>query len=638
MKKAISIAAVGSILAFALVASAAGYTFSNYLSVGSTGADVTALQTWLVANNFSIPSISSGVAAKGYFGSQTKAAVVAYQASVGLPNTGFVGPLTIAKLNAGATASTGGAMAMSCPVGFTCTPVAGAVVSPVSTSAGTAISTPGIPGTLVPNIWTSPSNGTVVYKGQSYDVSSYKVQSSASDMAVQSIALDFDTRLWLYATSITIHDQTGAVVGQVNNLSAANFTELTVGSDYRITIPVSNYVVKAAQTQYLTVNVTFLATSDRATGLIGVTNFQIRSVDGTGVTDTENVSSNVTTEVGGASTVPLCAAASNCRYFSYQGSGAGSVVVTTDSSSPLSGLVQISTGGQTQNVPLAVYDVKVQNAPANLRALSFVVYTTGGKTPEQLFSQYSLKIAGQTFGANSITPNTSSSNAQGASSTITFTNFGAIALAADTYVPVTLVANVQQDTNNNLDGIMASTTLVVGGTNPDVEDQSFTVLAVNAGTFISSNLTFSGSSATLSNLTASIGSAIVKNNTTTGYSVSFGFSLTAGNNTLYVSADPSQALSTSTCSATCTLPLSGVITNPGNLSGDTSVTTRNGYYIIPAGSSRSFVFNGSIDNTNGASGLQSFAITAVKYGTTTTALQGGIINYNLQSLKVNPVF
>jgi peptidoglycan hydrolase-like protein with peptidoglycan-binding domain len=71
------------------VAAPAAYTFTRNLTIGSTGADVTALQTKL------------GVTpATGYFGAITKAAVVAYQTANGIvPASGYVGPLTLAKLN-----------------------------------------------------------------------------------------------------------------------------------------------------------------------------------------------------------------------------------------------------------------------------------------------------------------------------------------------------------------------------------------------------------------------------------------------------------------------------------------------------------------------------------------------------------
>ena len=70
-------------------------TFTRDLSSGSTGADVTALQNWLIAKGFSIPA-----GATGYFGTQTKAAVAAYQASKGIaPAAGRLGPATRASVS-----------------------------------------------------------------------------------------------------------------------------------------------------------------------------------------------------------------------------------------------------------------------------------------------------------------------------------------------------------------------------------------------------------------------------------------------------------------------------------------------------------------------------------------------------------
>ena len=74
---------------------AASYSFSKDLTVGSSGADVTALQNAI------------GVTpATGYFGSITKAAVVAYQKAHSLPSTGYVGTLTRAQLNQAAAVTT----------------------------------------------------------------------------------------------------------------------------------------------------------------------------------------------------------------------------------------------------------------------------------------------------------------------------------------------------------------------------------------------------------------------------------------------------------------------------------------------------------------------------------------------------
>lgn len=614
MKKVL-IASGIAVLALATIVGAQSYSFSANLTVGSTGADVVALQTWLGANGFTIPAIASGAAAKGYFGSQTKAAVIAYQTKVGLPPTGFVGPLTRGKLNAGGTVTTtssnGTSMTttITCPVGYTCTPnpattvtavTTGATSTTVAVAAPVGIATPGIPGTLAVSLWSTPSNGTTVYKGQAYDVASYKVQASASDMGLNSISLDFDSRIWLYAGTITIKDDMGKVVAQASNLNVNNFTELTVGSDYRITIPVTGYVIKAAATKYLTVNLGFLVTSDRSTGTVNITQFQTRAIDGTGVTDTETVSSS--------------------RNFSYQGSGSGQIVVTVDAASPLQSLATLSTSATTNLIPLAIYDIKSQAAPSTLQSLNLTVNTQTGVT--NLFSNIQIKIGSNTYSASTL------------GSTTSFTNLQ-IPLAADVYTPMTVYGSVGADTSNKFDGASASTTWTVNSTNIVAVDASYSNVTVNTGTFISSNITFSASSAALSGLTASLGACSVNSNTTQACQVSYSFTLAAGNNSLYVSAVPGVALGTTTTgyinngASNASTTLTVVVTNPGTLSGDSAGS----YYVVPAGSSRQFTWTGSVqfDGTQ-TPRTRTFAITQVNYGTASNALTANNINYNLSPL------
>ena len=74
----------------------ASMTFTRDLTIGSTGADVTSLQQWLIARGYSIPA-----GATGYFGTQTQAAVAAYQRASGIaPPAGYFGPITRARVNA----------------------------------------------------------------------------------------------------------------------------------------------------------------------------------------------------------------------------------------------------------------------------------------------------------------------------------------------------------------------------------------------------------------------------------------------------------------------------------------------------------------------------------------------------------
>ncbi|MEI7720249.1 MAG: peptidoglycan-binding domain-containing protein [bacterium] len=78
------------------VLSAAAYNFTKLLQVGSTGADVSALQKFLLTAGFSIPAGTTGT-----FGAQTRAAVMAFQKAHSLSQVGVVGPQTRGLLNQG---------------------------------------------------------------------------------------------------------------------------------------------------------------------------------------------------------------------------------------------------------------------------------------------------------------------------------------------------------------------------------------------------------------------------------------------------------------------------------------------------------------------------------------------------------
>ncbi len=65
------------------------------LSLGSTGTDVTTLQTYLSSDSTLYPE---GLVT-GYYGTLTQAAVTRFQARYGISQTGTVGPITRAKLN-----------------------------------------------------------------------------------------------------------------------------------------------------------------------------------------------------------------------------------------------------------------------------------------------------------------------------------------------------------------------------------------------------------------------------------------------------------------------------------------------------------------------------------------------------------
>ncbi|HEY4507262.1 MAG TPA: peptidoglycan-binding domain-containing protein [Candidatus Paceibacterota bacterium] len=78
------------------------FSFTRDLQLGSTGADVEALQNFLMVKGFlTLPAPGAGEETVGYFGSLTKAALAAWERQVGIsPADGFFGPIARAMANA----------------------------------------------------------------------------------------------------------------------------------------------------------------------------------------------------------------------------------------------------------------------------------------------------------------------------------------------------------------------------------------------------------------------------------------------------------------------------------------------------------------------------------------------------------
>ena len=295
-----------AIIALAIVAvgaSTANAAFNTNLTVGSTGADVSALQSWLISKGFSIPSISSGAATPGYFGSQTKSAVVAYQASVGLPSTGFVGPLTRGILNGTSAAST--PVAVGCPAGFTCTPVGGTTVPATPTTPG-VITTPGLEGTLSASQSNAGVASTIYENDKMVSVLGVKLEAKSSDINVQRVKLSLGTDSKIYNKIFSkVYVMEGSTVLGSSDLNSS--TVVKDGSNYYITITGMNFVVPRNGSRTISIGVDVFPTIDSTdidteTYPITLANDGVRGQDGAGIdqyagstsiTRTPNISSDL---------------------------------------------------------------------------------------------------------------------------------------------------------------------------------------------------------------------------------------------------------------------------------------------------------------------------------------------------------
>ena len=379
-------------------------------------------------------------------------------------------------------------------------------------------------------------------------------------------------------------------------MQASNFSELNVGSDYRVTIPI-NVVVRATQSKYLTANLSFNAVSDRSSGSIVVTQAQVRSVDGTGITDTETRGTGTVAGTEGT----------DYRTFSYQGSNVGQLVVTVDSSSPATGLIQVSTAAQTQNIVLGIFDVKVQNEAGTLQSLNININRVGsiGADAAHALAQVQLKVNGQTYAASAIGTTTS------------FTNLN-IPLAADTYVPMTILATVVQDTNGVVDNTSLQTVLTTAGNlstspsfNPSVIDATYNnVVNSSINTLTANAQSFTATGVTAGNLSTSFGAKTCDTTLATcSQTFKFVYSLTAGNNPVYVSTNAALALGIAH-SATFTISTSTKDFSDSDSSQD---DVSGQYFYVGPGSTKTFTVTFQANGSNAQSGTVSVA--SINYGT-----------------------
>ncbi len=236
-------------LTVALVgAASANAAFNTNLSVGSTGSDVAALQTWLISKGFSIPSIASGAATPGYFGQQTKAAVIAYQASVKLPTTGFVGPLTRGMLNGGttgSTATTAMTLPFTCPAGYTA-PVGwvcpGTTSTPATPVTPGVITTPGLEGTLSATQSNAGVASSIYENDMKAPVLGIKLEAKSSDINVQRVKLSLGTDTKIFNKIFSkVYVMEGSTVLGSSDLNSS--TVVKDGSTYYITVTGMNFVV-----------------------------------------------------------------------------------------------------------------------------------------------------------------------------------------------------------------------------------------------------------------------------------------------------------------------------------------------------------------------------------------------------------
>jgi peptidoglycan hydrolase-like protein with peptidoglycan-binding domain len=607
-------------LTVALVGVSVSASFDSNLSVGSTGASVTALQQTLIARGFSIPA-----GATGYFGQQTKAAVVAYQASKSLPTTGFVGPLTRGALNGSPAVVTAMTLPFPCPAGYT---APAGWVCPGTTTPAIYPST-GTDGSISVSDSSFVSSGQSIKKGETKNVVAVKLQATAGPVTVTRVDAHFSVRPWLYFSQAQLIDSTGKILASKSIMSPADATEITVGSDYLVRFEGLNYTVTPGVNPDLVVGVSVLPATDKITNgqtvYVGIPTGAIRTVNGIGITDS----------VGGAAAFSTNTSGAGARLFTL--SSTGSVADITTRISPNAPATQstktVSATVPTNGIELGVFSLKSANNSSTVNAMNFTIQTNPAFTQTGLFSNLRIVVGSQSYGAIAFGTNAAGSTVNGL---VRFTNLN-IQLPQDQWTDVKLVADVAATSTD----VYASSTLVA--TSIDAIDSTYTAATVGgqamasapAGSSQTSANTFlTVNSVTLSNASAGIVQEIkglANSSVTTAATVRYTFTLTNNSsNSMYVSSDVSKLIN-----ATTTVPAANASSTITTIEPIAAVAgDASGYYILPSGGgSRTFTVSGIIQKSSGTLKSERMSVTSVQYGAT-TAGTGTSITSGLETLTV----
>jgi len=640
MNKTLGIAIGVAMVVMPFIASAA--TFNTNLTVGSTGADVTALQGVLAEAGY------LAVSPTGYFGNLTKAALAKWQAAnVISPAVGYFGPITRAAFGGGSVAvATPGCPAgalfnsmtgQSCATTVVATPgcPAGALFSSVTglSCTGGAVATTWAPDGTDGSISLSyvsyaPASQTLKKGDMNKPIISVKLQATNGKTAATRFDVHFSERPWLDFSSVSLTDSTGKILATKTLSSAADTTEITVGSDYLVRFDaISPIVVTPGTDVIVAVTANVLAASDKITGqtvYVSVPTGAVRTINGKSYTDSVGIGA---TSQGGALNVTY----GNAVTLSTTGS-TGALYTRISPTTPIQRIVVTSATQQTTNVVLGVFSLKVQNQNSTINSIGFNIPTgtsTASFATTSLFSNVRLSVGSLTYGANALTAGNT-----------TFTNMS-IPMVADQWTDVTLTADVAsgyQGTN-----ITASSTLVAASV-VGVDSNYNTVSVTTASNVTSNDITFLNAGLNLINTSSTLGSILYgygTSNGPSGYNVTAKFTLTnTGNSDVYIARTAGALVATSTYTSgtqavgTASSTFSSLTVSPSTLAGD---NTNVNAYVVPAGGSRDITLNGVLGNTGGTGHSNELRITGVYFNTTAASVvstsTASSITYGLSGLQ-----
>ncbi|NCS98938.1 peptidoglycan-binding protein [Candidatus Parcubacteria bacterium] len=343
---------------------AAGYNFTRDLTIGSTGADVVALQDVLI--DLGYLNIPAGVS-KGYFGSLTQSALASMQAAEGIsPASGYFGPITRSAF-------------------------AGLVSTPTTPTTPTTPST-GLQGGAGSIDVTERSSGVedeVLEGANEVKVLGFEIEATGSDIAVTSVRVEFEhdgsgsDRLDRYVDEVQIM-MGNTVVGTVD---VDDFSE---NNDvYSRNIAVSNAIIDEDEEErfYVAVSAIRNIDSNDLDENWEVAIGQIRYEDATGAILTDATG----TGVNGTIT----------ETFTFEDlSTSGDVELTVredDSSINNARTIEISETSDTNGVEILSFELEAEGSDLELDSLEIDITSVGAGVTE-IANDFELFMEGKEVG------------------------------------------------------------------------------------------------------------------------------------------------------------------------------------------------------------------------------------------------
>ena len=340
------------------------YAFTRDLTVGATGADVTALQNFLAAKGF------FSAAATGYFGAITQASVTAWQSANGVtPAAGYFGAISRAKYNS--TCSTGSST--------------GGSTSGSSTLGGGEADLNNFEGSSGADADVEEGDSGEVYEFE-FDVDDADAEVERVDVMFKSTGTAGDDEPWEVFDEITLWLD-GDEVGSVDGSDEDNWDE-DEDDEYRIRFNGVDTVVDEDSTPEFTVAVELQGTVDDADGDVSWTLWipeeGVRALDGEGIDHT----------IGDADAL---SGASDESEFDVDVEGDGEELkVAEGDSNPDATVLELEDDGRSDWLTVLAFTLEAEENDIEVSELPVLV-TVSSSTYNALINDAKLVIDGEEF-------------------------------------------------------------------------------------------------------------------------------------------------------------------------------------------------------------------------------------------------